>query len=226
MKDIEKKVSALVGEDIISPDLFSSSSITPIRDSVNDAIQEVCMLTKSYTRTFHVNTQAGQYVYNIGMNRDHFGYVLQAWNRSLDWQLERTDVKSLMISDPGWFEGGDTGRTGNQYKYFQVGFDQVGFWYIPSSSGLVIELKVLAIPQAYTDDDDPIRMRTQWEDAIVNYAVSEQFAARGDSDRAGEYYSDYLEQMNIIDMHPEHADRAYMVANHGSRPWAQRMQRR
>jgi len=226
MKDLEKKVAAIVAEDIVSPDLFTSSAITPIRDSLNDAIQEVCMLTGSYTRTYHVNTQENQYVYDIEMNRDHFGYVLQAWNRSMDWQLERTDVKSMMIADPGWFDGGTSGRTGNQYKYFQVGYSQVGFWYIPSSSGLVIELKVMAVPQAYTDDDDPIRMRGQWEDAIVNYAASEQFASRGDSNRATEYYTAYLEGMGVIDMHPEHADRMYTMGDHGSRPWLQRFRTR
>ena len=222
MNELERQVSAVIGEDIVSPDVFTDDDITPIRDSINDAIQEVVMLTGSYTRTYHINLQDGQYVYDIEMDRDHYGYILQAWNRDMRWELEKTDIKSLMIHDPGWFK---SGRTGNQYKYFQVGFNQVGFWHLPSSAGTVIELKVLAIPQAYSDDDDPIRLRGTQLDSIVAYAASEQFAGRGDSNRATEYYSNYLEYMNLIELHPDTADRAYSMGV-GGRPWVSRFQRR
>jgi hypothetical protein len=213
MKDIEKKVSAIIAEDIDSPDVFTSSAITPIRDSINDAIQEVCMLTGSYTRKYHITLQENQYIYDIEMNKDHYCYVLQAWDRDNHWELERSDVKTLLMENPGWFEG----RTGNQYKYFMVGFHQVGFFYIPSSSGKVIELKVLACPMAYDNDNDPIRLRDTRLDSIVAYAASEQFASRGDSNRAAEQYSRYLEMMEMMNLHPEYAERVYFQG--GYKKW-------
>lgn len=221
MKDIEKRVLHMIAENVSSPDVHADTDtgITSVRDSINDAIQEVCMVTNSYTRLFHLVMSEGKYVYDIDMTDDYMGYVLQAWNREKHWELEKTDPMSIITQDPNWL---DSGHRGTQYKFFPVGFSQVGFWLVPLTNNNVIELKVVAIPKPYTDADDPVRVRLGWEDAVVNFAVSEQFASRGDGNRAAEYYTKYLTAIGMMKLHPEYAERQYSVGAYRGRQWVNR----
>ena len=45
MNSIEKEVLKLIGENTTIPDVFNEVGIKQIRDSLNDAIAELCMVT-------------------------------------------------------------------------------------------------------------------------------------------------------------------------------------
>ncbi len=102
MNSIEKDVLHIIGENVSSPDAFSD--ITPIRDSINDAIQEICMVSGTYTRLYHLNTYSGRTFYRIPFTDDHYGYVLSMWNRDKKWKVEKTDIPALSKADPRWLQ--------------------------------------------------------------------------------------------------------------------------
>jgi hypothetical protein len=54
MNNLEKQVLQFIGEDTDSPDVFvdTDEGIAPIRDSINDAIEEISMIAGSYKRTY------------------------------------------------------------------------------------------------------------------------------------------------------------------------------
>lgn len=211
MNDLEKNVIQLIGESATSPDVFSD--ITPIRDSANSAIQELCALTGSYVQTYHMPLYTDRHFYRMGWLHDHFGYVLEAWDRQSKYRLERTDVLSVSIQDP-WF----LKRSGDPLKYFEVGHSIIGIDRAPSSDGKVLELTCAAIPKAVATDSDPVKLRDVFKRAAVHYAVSEFYASRGDATRAKEWYEKYLEAAGLMNLRPDQAERVWQMGGY-ERKW-------
>jgi len=214
MNDLETHVLHIIGEDVDSPDAFSD--ITPVRDSINDAIQEICMVTGTYTRMYHLNTYSGRTFYRIPFTEDYYGYVLNGWNRSKQWRLQKTDIQALNKKDPRWLQ-----MTGDIIEYVQVGMDIIGLYMKPSSE-VVLELQCVVIPKAYDTDNAPIKLRDMFRDGAVYYAVSEFYASRARVDEAKDYYNRYLGAVGLAETHPEYAERDYAI---GGRPWDRTMTR-
>jgi hypothetical protein len=74
----------------------------------------------------------------------------------------------------------------------------------------VLELDAIVVPSRYTEDDERIRLRDQFQWAATHYAVSEWWAAHGDAKQALDYWKRYLKTLGIQYRYPE--------AN--ERPWA------
>ena len=203
--NLEKHVLRLIGENVDSPDAFSD--ITPIRDSVNEAIQELCMLTGSYKKVYNLPLYADRQFYRMNWEKDHFGWVVEAWDRSRNFKLEQTDVLTLANEDMFWMQ-----RTGNPDSYVQVGENILGIYYKPSANGVVLELTCVCIPKFYIEDADPIRLREVYQRAAVYFAVNEFYASRGNASRASEYLKLYLETAGLMNMHPDTAERMYQMA--------------
>lgn len=208
MNDLEKHALRLIGENASSPDVFTdtASGMAPIRDSINDAIQELCMVTGSYKKTYLLPLYADRMFYRMGWEQDHFGWVVEAWDRSRQRRLEQTDVLTLAMQDGFWME-----RTGNPEEYMQIGEDILGVFYKPSANGIVLELTCACIPKKYTVDTDPVKVREVFQKAAVYLAVSEFYASRGNASRATEYLNMYLETAGLTMMHPQTAERVYQM---------------
>lgn len=220
MNSIENEVLNLIGEDTTSPDVFTEANITPIRDSVNAGLQEICMVTGSYTRQYLLPLFEGQLLYRLDMLMDHYGYVVEAWDRNRKVPLIQTDVLALTQADPWWLK---TDHTGPPTHYMHVGHRYLGVYRRPSANGDVLEVTCVCIPKAYTADTDPIKVREAFRRAVVDYAVSEYYASRGDANRATEYLNLYLEAVGLTSLHPQQAERQFQ---YGNTNWNNRLQAR
>lgn len=206
MNDLETHVLRLIGENVSSPDVFTDTAtgIAQIRDSLNDAIQELCMVTGSYRRTYHLTLMANRQFYRLAPQNDYLGYIVGCWDRHLKRRLERTDPLSLSNADGWWMK-----RTGLPLKYMQLGLTHVGIYMAPSAKGVVLELDCVMVPKAYTEDEAPIKLRNNFQRAAVYLAVSEFYASRGDAPRATEYLNRYLETAGLMQLRPQMAERQY-----------------
>lgn len=206
MNDLETHVLRLIGENTTSPDVFTDTAtgIAPIRNSINDAIQELCMLTGSYKRTYFLPLYADRQFYRMNWEQDHFGWVVECWDRSRRKRLTQTDLIRLTYDDPWWMQ-----RSGPPEQYMQIGADVLGLYFKPSSNGIVLELECVCIPKPYSDDTSPIKVREAYQRAAVYMATSEFYASRGDAKRAAEFFDKYFETAGLMAMKPETEERQY-----------------
>ena len=206
MNALETHALRLIGENVATPDVFADTAagIAPIRDSINDAIQELCMLTGSYRRTYLLPLYADRQFYRMGWEADHFGWVVECWDRNRRRRLTQTDIFKLNNDDPWWMQ-----RNGDPLEYFQVGSDILGLYFKPAANGIILELECVCIPKPYNNDTDPIKLREVFQRAAVYLAVCEFYAARGDAKRATEYFDRYVETAGIMSLKPETPERFY-----------------
>ena len=212
MNSIEKQVLNLIGENVDAPDVFTGDDggITPIRDSLNAAIQEICMLTGTYTSTYYLPLYADRYFYRMGWTWDHYAYVLECWDADRRIRLEPTDMATIVATNPRFMES-----NGNPERYVQIGFDIIGIDRAPSTSGRVLEMRCVAIPRAYTDDKSAIKLREVFQRAAVLYAVSEFYAGRGDAMRAKDYLDRYIATAGLSSIHRQQPERIFVMARQG-----------
>jgi len=204
MNSIEKEVLKLIGENTDDPDVFDTTGIQQIRDSVNDAIAELCMVTGSYKQVYYLPLVANQFVYQLQWKTDYFGYVLHAYDRQQKRTLIQTDAVFLGVMDCNWLLS-----SGDPTHYFHIGYNYVGLYPVPSASGGVIEFDSVVIPKPYTGDSDLTKVRGNYTRACVYYAVSEYYASRGDAGRATEWFNRYLETASLMKLKPQQTERYY-----------------
>lgn len=211
MNSLETHVLRLIGENTTSPDVFTDddTGIAQIRDSLNDAIQELCLVTGSYRRTYHLALLTERQFYRLAPQNDYLGYIMGCWDRNLKRRLERTDLLSLNREDAWWMK-----RTGPPLKYVQLGLNHIGIYMAPSVKGTVLELDCVMIPHAYSEDESPIKLRGNFQRAAVYLTVSEFYASRGDAKRGQEYFERYLETAGIMQLHPRQAERQYQYGRY------------
>jgi len=194
MNAIETKVLELIGEDPDSPDVFldTAAGMAPIRDSINDAIEEITMLTGSRKEKYQLPLRQEQTFYRFALNNGHIGWVTDAWSVNQRYRLEQTDLTRLSFHDPRWMVTNAEPRA-----YLQIGHDVVGFWPKPSTDSNVIELTFVVIPERYAYDTDRIMLRDDYHYAAVHYAVSEYWASRGDAGEAETHFQLYLDSLGL-----------------------------
>lgn len=215
MNNLETHVLRLIGENISSPDVFTddATGIAQIRESVNDAIQELCMVSGSYRRTYYLALLANRVFYRLAPQNDYLGYIVGAMDRQKRRRLVRTDLLALDAYDPWWLK-----RTGPALQYMQLGPNHIGVYMAPSAKGIILELDCVMIPRPYDTDMDPVKLRAQFETAAVYFAVSEFYASRGDAKRAVEYHARYIETAGLSALHPMTADRQWRFGGDERKP--------
>lgn len=215
MNSLETDVLRLIGENVDSPDVFTDTDagIAFIRDCLNDAIEELCMVTGSYTRTYFLPLLANRQFYRISSVTDHVAYPIEVWDRANKRRLIQTDMTQLSVRDPWWMK-----RTGRMEQYFLLGVNNIGIYQVPSAKGTVLELKCALIPRPYTDSGHPVKLREAFQRAAVNRAVSEFYASRGDASRASEYFKAYLEVGNLMALNPQYAEQQVQYGGY-RKPW-------
>jgi len=206
MNTLERRVLELIGEDPDNPDVFTddSTGMAQIRDSLNDAIQEVCMLTGSHRRKFYVSLQENKNFYQVTSDRDYFAYPVSVWLTGMKRRLVQVDLPYLTHLNYRWLYD-----TGNPLRYFLIGSDKICVHPKPASDSYSLEIDAIAIPERYTLDTDRIKIRDEYQWAIVNYAVSEYWAGVGDAESATDYFMRYLQKLGMIDLYPASYERRY-----------------
>lgn len=206
MNALERRVLDRIGEDTSSPDVFTEGSedFDQIRGSINDAIEEISIVTGGVTRKYYLPLEEGQTFYRIKLENNSFGWVKDAWLYGQDRRLVHTDLVRLNKHDPRWMITRSTPDS-----YLQIGLDIIGFYPRSGSDSDVVELTLVIIPEAISDDDDKINLRDIFERATVHYAVSEYWASRGNAGEAIVHYKRYLKLLGLYDETPSLNDRIF-----------------
>lgn len=206
MNNLETRVLELIGEDISSPDVFTddATGMAQIRSSLNDAIEEVCMLTGSHRRKFYIPIQEDKNFYQVTSDKDYFAWPVSVWLTGIQRRLDQTDLINLMHLNYRWLY-----ETGTPERYFLIGTDKIGIHPMPAGDNYTLEIDAVAIPDAYTLDTDRIKIRDEYQWAIVNFAVSEYWASVGDAKSASDYFLRYLSRLGIIELYPDGYERRY-----------------
>jgi hypothetical protein len=208
LNSLEKQVLKTIGENTSDPDVFldTDAGLDPIRDSLNDGIQELCMATGAYRIPYLLPLETNTWVYTLSWDRDYFGYIVQAWDRQRRYRLEQTDLNKLASMDSEFLQ-----TTGNATHYVHIGYNKIIIYKKPSADGNVLELDCVAIPKPYVYDNSLVKMRANWERGVVYYAVSDFYASRGDANRATYYYNQYIEVANLMKLKPPVYEQQYRL---------------
>ena len=185
---LEMKVLERIGEDPDSPDVFldTEAGIAPIRDSLNDAIQEIAMLKGTVKRQYFIPLRAGQQLYRIKLNYGYVGWITDVWLVNKKLRLEQTGILKLSRHDPRWMVSSAEPRA-----YFPIGEETICVYPKPSASADVLEVTLVEIPIEYSDDSSKIKLKSDFAYAAVEYAVSEYWASRGDAQSAMDHFEHY-----------------------------------
>jgi len=196
MNILERRVLEGIGENVDSPDVFvdTDEGLAPIRDSLNDAIQEIALLTGMYKRQYLLPLRTGQMFYRFKLQNGYLGWVTDVWDVDRKFRLEQTSLTKLSHYDPRWMVG-----SGFPEAYVQLGEDVIGFYKKPSASANVMELTIVEIPHAYATDTDRIKLRESFQYAAVLYAIGEYWATRGDVQEAKAFGVRYLDALGMKD---------------------------
>lgn len=222
MNILEQQVLRLIGESTSSPDVFvdTDSGIAPVRDSINDCISELSMLTGGYVEEYYIPLQQEKIFYRLNFLSGNFGWVREAWLINQRRRLEQTDLHTLNIRDPRWMV-----HTGTPESYLQIGLDTVGVVSKPGGNNDVLQLTMTVIPAAYSTDTGRVKLLKQFEWAAVNYAVSEYYAGRGDAKTALIHWDRYLEVAGPALGYQAAPDKAWQLQTR-KEPWPSENQRR
>jgi hypothetical protein len=223
MNHLETHVLRLIAEDIDSPDVFvdTAEGLEPIRDSINDAVQELCMVMGHYRRRYLLALHEERAIYRLAPQADEMGWVINVWDRDSHRHVTQTDLLNLANDDPRFLY-----RSGTSPDYwYQLGWEYLGVFPRPAAKGKILELDMIAVPKRYSHGQTPIRLKEVWQQAAVQRSVSEFYAGRGDANRATEWFGRYLETAGIMAIHPDQAERLYQMGAYRRWGWADRGER-
>lgn len=215
MNNVERLVLEMIGEDPDNPDVFTddSTGLAQIRDSINDAIQEIAMLTGGYKDEYFLPLRADRCFYRFDLKDNFIAWVADARLQSRNYRLEQTDLHRLRNFNPRWLH-----NNGYPRAYFPIGLNYIGFWPFPSNDGEIVRLHCAMIPVAYNEDQARIFVRRDLEYAAAHFAIGEYYASRGDAQSAMMHHGDYMKVLGL-DMPYDHAaERVYQVRTH-KEPW-------
>jgi hypothetical protein len=202
---LESQVLELIGESTTAPDVFTddATGMAQIRVSLNDAIEEISMLSGSVQRNYHMLLRANQTFYRMDFRADRFGWITDAWLTSPKRRLEQTDLIKVTTHNPRWLK-----NSGNPTAYGQIGPDVFFVWPCPAAE-LIVELICVVIPERYAEDYDRVRLRSMFQNAAIRFAVGEYYASRGDAQQAVYHHQKYLEIMQGAGLYPKSYERSY-----------------
>ena len=208
MNKIETHVLELIGEDTDSPDVFTESNMTPIRDSINDAIEEICILTGNVKETYHIALRSGRSFYRFRFEIGYIAWITDIWLFNQKRRLEQTSLIKLNEYNPRWLY-----NDGSPERYFPIGMNYFGIHPKPSSDTDILEINAVVIPKRYEKDTDKINLRKNWEWAAAHYAVGEYYASIGDAKSAIVNHNRYLKRMGLSWRYPAYNERTWKLQN-------------
>lgn len=196
MNSIEQHILEMIGEDPDNPDVFTDTDegMAQIRDSVNDAIEEITLITGSNKEVFYLPLREDRVFYRFD-DLDTGGdvaWITDVFITTIRRRLEQSDFNRICTQNPRFLLD-----SGSPVAYFPIGLDYIGFWPKPSADTDIAEVTAVMVPNRYTSDTDRIKLRQDMEWATINFAVGEYYASRGDAKRAIEHHNLYLQDLGI-----------------------------
>ena len=215
MKTIERYVLELIGEDPDSPDVFldTDDGMEPVRDSINDAIEEIAIFTGMKKRSYLMALRASRTFYRFKFEKGYLGWITDVWLSTQKRRLEQTSLIKLINYNPRWLF-----NSGTPHSYFPIGFNFFGIHPRPSSDTDVLEITAVMIPEVYASDIDKLQLRKGWQWAAAHYAVGEFYASRGDAKSAVYHHNEYLKRMGMNHQYPSANEREWQLQSNKN-PW-------
>lgn len=210
MNVLETRVLQTIGESTTSPDVFTDNAtgMAQIRGSLNDAIEEVCILAGMRKSVFFIPLESGVNLYNIGhtsgTGTERYAWPVSVWLVNQKRKLDRVDLIWMATQNPLFLK-----NTGTPFRYFEAGHSKMGVDPTPSSSTDMLEVTSISVPKRYELDTDRIKIRHAYRWACVHFAVSEYYASRGDAKRATHHFMQYLKQLGMMELYPETKERRW-----------------
>ncbi len=202
MNTIETHTLELIGEDPASPDVFTEGDgMKPIRDSINDAIEEIAMLTGCYSEKYYLALRQNRNFYRFDFSQGTAAWITDVWMVTQKYRLEQTDLIRLNNYNMRWLLD-----TGPPESYFQIGLKNIGVWPAPASDTDMLEITTIVIPDRYEEGTDRIKLRRNWDWAAAHFAAGEYFASRGDAKTAIYHHNNYLKKMGVDVAYPMAAE--------------------
>lgn len=215
MNTIETHTLELIGENPDAPDVFTEGDgMKPIRDSINDAIEEISMLTGCYSEQYPMALRQDRNFYRLSFSIGAVGWITGIWLAGQKRRLEQTDLIKLTRYNPRWLYS-----SGPPLSYFQIGLTYLGIWPAPASDTDILEISAVVIPDRYSEGTDRIKLRRNWEWAAAHYAAGEYFASRGDAKTAIYHHNSYLQKTGVSVKYPSASEHMY-AAQSNKEPWS------
>lgn len=194
MNAVERLVLQMIGEDPDAPDVFTddSTGMAQIRDSINDAIEEVAILSGSHKESYLVPLRESRAFYRFDYKGGDIAWITDAWLPAHRRRLEQTDLNKLVNYNPRWLID-----SGPPRAYFPIGLTHFGVWPKPGADTDVLELTAVIVPTRYTADTDRLKVRKDLEWAAAHFAMGEYYASRGDAKSAIDHHARYLSALGI-----------------------------
>lgn len=204
MNTLERHVLEIIGEDPDNPDVFVDTDVgmAPVRDSINDAIEEISMVTGADKKEYHLPLKANRLFYRLKWQSDSLGWITDAWLYGTKRRLDRKDFGWLRDYNPRWLH-----NSGTPERYVPIGYDLVCLHPVPSSDADSVVFSCAVIPGRYATDSERVRVRDNYRWAVVHYAVSEYHASRGDAQQAMRHHADYVRLAGFSQLYPKTAER-------------------
>lgn len=204
MNTLETRVLELIGESTSSPDVFTDTDygIEQIRDSINDAVEEITMVTGSYKVVYRMPLIENHGFYRLRLSNGSIGWVTDVFMVGNKFRLTQTSETRISSENPRWMV-----NVGSPREYFQIGNDVLAIYPRAGSSSDIAEVSMVVIPARYTSGSDRVFLRDAFSRAAVHYAVSEFWASRGDARSAVDHYTKYLENLGLQEIYPRSAER-------------------
>lgn len=206
MNDVERNILLKIGEDPDNPDVFveGEDSFDFIRDSVNDAIEEISIITGSVVRTYKMPLRKNANFYRLQFEHERFAWVKDVWLHGVKRRLVQKDFISIVNENPRWLY-----NAGSPLNYFMCGEVMMGIHPAPSSSDDMLEITAVVVPNRYTLGTSRLKIRDQFRWAITYYVVSEYYASRGAARQAKFNFDRYLDKMGLLIKYPTYGDRIH-----------------
>lgn len=204
MNTLEEHVLRQIGEDVDSPDVFTEGSdgMEQIRGSLNDAIEEVSMLTGSVERTYHMPIRSSRAFNRIPSVQGTIAWITDAWLMGNGRRLDQVDFTWLKFYNPRWLE-----NNASPERYCLIGTDIICIHPVPSTGDDMLEFTAAIVPDRYENDDERIQVRDDFKWACVHYAVSEYYASRGDAKSATDHIMRYIGRLGLAGLYPASNER-------------------
>jgi len=207
MNDLETAVLEMIGESVDAPDVFTddATGMAPIRDSLNDAIEEISMVTGGLRRRVRIPLKSGMVFYRLSdASQDRFAWPVSCWLINQQRRIPQKDLIWLERANPRWMKG-----SGTPLFYYLIGFDEIGLDRAPTSDTDILEIDCVMIPDRYEDGTDRVKLREEYQWAAVHYAVGEFWAGRGDAKEALSHWMEYVAHIGIQELYPETSERRW-----------------
>jgi len=181
----ETLVLNMFNEDTTTPMNFDGTSI--VRESIGDAIDELCLFGGFSKKTFNIPLRESQNVYVCELQGYEMVYPNGVWLYDTGDRLEQSDFASLSRKDGRFLQS-----RGTPTHYIPVGTNKLFLYPAVAGDDKLVEVEAVAIPDHYGAVTDVIEVQKEFRLALVHYCLYELYLLFSQEDRAISHFQQYM----------------------------------